>query len=237
MIINYKMFDFNSLKDMKFDEIYKVASFFEPSDGKARLEYLEKDNRKIYKIVKDHGSKQALDLLHEKIRPESEKSPSEWLYLIDGYDEDNSIMLPEVTYAYVLGKKLSIPMEDTVISPYSKQCVDYVVFSTNLKEFDMHLAIIIDMYAYQKENTLDFINDRCGIKMEKNYYNGCLAYLNQLANQGQFENTKEYTKLLSGKLYDASRMFSRKKINTIIQKHNKEKILFVTDEGHKDIIA
>lgn len=230
------MMNLDSLKDLAYDNLYKVASFFQPSDGEASLEYLEKDNRKIYKLIKIHGSQKALDILHKEIRPESEKDPDNWLYLADGYSDEISLFMPETTYVFTVAKKLSIPVIDPVIFPYSKECLDYIIFTKGLDEKETHLAIIIDMYPYQKENTLDFINKICKINMNADYFNECLTKLNELAAKQDPKNVKDFYHAFSEQLYEASRELSKNNIRKILQTSNKSKILLMTDPCHKDII-
>lgn len=130
---------------MSLVKLYKVLSETPtkiPMDGKATLDVSQTESGKtIYTIHGQHYSSEALRLMYEEIRPNAERSPNSWLFLVEGNPRSD---IPEVIYGNMMGKKLGIPTENPIKDPYNNEVVERAIES-GIKPEDVYFALFVGM--------------------------------------------------------------------------------------------
>lgn len=246
-----QLYQDKSSKSSPLLEVYKVMSLDKlydlllktPMDGEADLSVSKtKSGKTLYTIPTEHYSSKAMKLMHEKIRPNAEKNPDDWLFLVEGSRgpvEDIAEDTSEVTYAYMMGSKLGIPIEDPIESPYSKEVVEMAIKS-GMDRDDVYLALSLGMLGTVKDldkvvNGLSKMWDASPSSLERSIVSFSWEVY---ADPHKLETKKKVFKKIENQIIKISNDLSSHELYKIVANYPKKKNIFAyLGKSHKKILA
>jgi len=227
-------------ESLSLDKLYKVLSKIPtkiPMDGEAALEVSRtRSGKSLYVISGCHYSSEALSLMHKEIRPNAQRKPSQWLFLIEGSPTGD---IPEVIYGYLMGSKLGIPTENPIKDPYNKEVVETAIKS-GMKPEDVYMALSVGMlqvvpYLDQVVSGLSEMWD-----VSPNYLRGLITYLSLEAQTKPeaMSRKKEEFRGIRSEIGRVSNDLSSQELDRIVAKyHDRNNVFAYLGRNHIEILG
>jgi hypothetical protein len=226
-------------ESLPLDNLYKLLSGLKteiPMNGKASLDVASrKGGKTVYTIAGEHYSSKALQLINEKIRPNAEKNPDTWLFLIEGGLE---CKVPEMIYGCMLGKKLGIPIENPIKEPYNNDVIEKAI-QGGMKPDDVYLTLSVEAWKAIPDWDRVIEGLSKGWDISPDYLKGLVNYL---ALEAQFHPEtfgakKQELKDVFHRVTEVSNDLSSKELEQIVEKHQDRTNIFAClGSGHKEIL-
>lgn len=143
--INYLQTQFN--KKAPIEWVYKLCSS-EKSVLKSDFERkVLPSGDTLHVVYGQHFSQDAAEHIYNNVAPEIEKNPSDWLFLVEGVDFNETFTFgPENKFAKALSDRYSIPTDDVIAGDYEKKVID-IVKEQGFSEDEIFINMMYTRYA------------------------------------------------------------------------------------------
>ncbi len=192
----------------------------------------EKDGRSVHLVGEMHGSRDAIDHVHNEIVPLVKQDPSRWLILREGYGGyrrygDVALLrdVPDHFYFIKLPNVMGVPIEDALGNVFSKEIKDYILKNSPLTEEDINLWLMITIFQMNSSLSLE---ERLAITHQK--LKKPADYILRLASSNPSEDILID---LHEKLMRTWNQHAKERFGTLVEKHSKrDRILVSIGAGH-----